>query len=879
MPLKLTVCFKSFNGIIMGAAFKIAVTALILLCFQFTFSQQLRLGKNPYAVEKSAVLELYSDNQGLLLPRIADTSFINVLNPPDGMIIYFIPFQKLMVRANGYWQGLTINNSVVTSLNGNTGALTMDTTYISNFYLKVRSLNSVTGPLTYNSSTGGIGITQANTSTSGYLSNTDWDTFNNKVSASRTISTTAPLQGGGDLSANRTLSITQATASTNGYLSSTDWNTFNNKLSSIDTTNISNFSIKVRSLFSGTAPVTYSNGLIGITLATTSTNGYLSSTDWNTFNNKLSSVDTSNISNFYLKVRKELSAGTGISYNNNTGIITNSGVISINGNTGALTMDTTYISNFYTKVRTLLTAGTGISYNAGTGVISSTINSGNFWNTGGNTGTTPGTNFIGTTDNQDLVFKTNNTEMVRIVSSTGDIKIGSSTTGTLRATQELVLRQDGDTYGPSILRLRNRNAENGAIFETTDPSITLVDFIFKTAASQRNIRYEARSTYAKAGTPSFHIGGSSPDNPTLAVGDNYAAFNTNLKIGNYNTPSEALDVTGNIRFSGALMPNNNAGISGYILSSNGSNNAPTWIDFKLSNLNDVTLTSPSNGQLLQFNGTNWVNTSPSFQAPGNYLTDPASNGIVARTALNTTTSRTITGTANRITLTNGNGVSGNPTIDISSSYVGQSSITTLGTVTTGTWNGTTIGIASGGTGQTTANAALNALLPSQSGNSGEVLTTDGTNTSWNETEKTTLLTSDVTNNNATANTIADVTGLSFNVTSGNTYKFRFVIAYTAAATTTGSRWSVNGPASTFLYYHSNYSLTTTSTTENEGLSTYNVPAASNATSAATGSNIAIIEGIIKPSANGTVIARFASEVSGSAIVAKSGSYVEYKQLN
>jgi hypothetical protein len=58
-----------------------------------------------------------------------------------------------------------------------------------------------------------------------------------------------------------------------------------------------------------------------------------------------------------------------------------------------------------------------------------------------------------------------------------------------------------------------------------------------------------------------------------------------------------------------------------------------------------------------------------------------------------------------------------------------------------------------------------------------------------------------------------------------------------------------------------------------------VPAASNATSAATGSNIAIIEGIIKPSGSGTVIARFASEVASSAIVAKAGSYVEYKQLN
>jgi len=49
------------------------------------------------------------------------------------------------------------------------------------------------------------------------------------VTDARTIRTTAPLSGGGDLSANRTLSITQATTSTDGYLSSTNWNTFNNK--------------------------------------------------------------------------------------------------------------------------------------------------------------------------------------------------------------------------------------------------------------------------------------------------------------------------------------------------------------------------------------------------------------------------------------------------------------------------------------------------------------------------------------------------------------------------------------------------------------------------------------------------------------------------
>ena len=55
----------------------------------------------------------------------------------------------------------------------------------------------------------------------------------------------------------------------------------------------------------------------------------------------------------------------------------------------------------------------------------------------------------------------------------------------------------------------------------------------------------------------------------------------------------------------------------------------------------------------------------------------------------------VVGTSNRIS------VSANA-VDISTSYVGQSSITTLGTIGTGTWNGTTIGVAYGGTGLTSA---------------------------------------------------------------------------------------------------------------------------------------------------------------------------------
>ncbi len=74
------------------------------------------------------------------------------------------------------------------------------------------------------------------------------------------------------------------------------------------------------------------------------------------------------------------------------------------------------------------------------------------------------------------------------------------------------------------------------------------------------------------------------------------------------------------------------------------------------------------------------------------VTFPTS-GTLATTA---GTVSSVSGTANRITSTGGT----TPIIDISAAYVGQTSITTLGTITTGTWNGTTIAIANGGTGVT-----------------------------------------------------------------------------------------------------------------------------------------------------------------------------------
>lgn len=139
---------------------------------------------------------------------------------------------------------------------------------------------------------------------------------------------------------------------------------------------------------------------------------------------------------------------------------------------------------------------------------------------------------------------------------------------------------------------------------------------------------------------------------------------------------------------------------------------------------------------------------------------------------------------------------------------------------------------------------------------------------------TVTLGSNVINNNAVANTLQDVTGLSFTATSGVMYKFEFNIFYTAQATTTGSCWSINAPSFDLLTYTSEYSLTATTATRNENQTAVNLPATSNATSLLL-NNYANIKGVIKTNSTGVVIARFASEVASSAITALAGSFIEY----
>lgn len=144
------------------------------------------------------------------------------------------------------------------------------------------------------------------------------------------------------------------------------------------------------------------------------------------------------------------------------------------------------------------------------------------------------------------------------------------------------------------------------------------------------------------------------------------------------------------------------------------------------------------------------NTFNDKQASGNYITALTGDGSASGPGSATLTLATVntnTGSYGSSTsipsfAINGKGLitaaASNPVVAPAGTLTGStlasgvtaSSLTSVGTIGTGVWTGTTIAIANGGTGQISANAALNALLPSQTGQSGNLLTTNGTNSSW-----------------------------------------------------------------------------------------------------------------------------------------------------
>ena len=268
--------------------------------------------------------------------------FFRWVHIPSGGSLY--ESMRLVPNSNGNAQ-LIVSGSIIKSGGTSSQFLKADGSVDSNTYYLASNPSafialtalSGTAPIQYNNTTGAISITQASGSTNGFLSSTDWTTFNNKTSNVGTVTSVAALTlgtTGTDLSSSVangtttpviTLNVPTASASNRGALSAADWTTFNGKENAItagttaqyyrgdktfqtlntaavpELTNLyytearvsantdvaANTAARHNAVTLGTANgLSLSTQQLSLGLSSSSANGALSSTDWTTFNNK-----------------------------------------------------------------------------------------------------------------------------------------------------------------------------------------------------------------------------------------------------------------------------------------------------------------------------------------------------------------------------------------------------------------------------------------------------------------------------------------------------------------------------------------------------------------------------------------------------------------
>ena len=486
----------------------------------------------------------------------------------------------------------------------------------------------------------------------------------------------------------------------------------------------------------------------------------------------------------YDTVGGAITSGTGITVTNNDGGNTSTVNITNTTVTAASYGSTTAIPTFTVNAQGQLTAAStqnisttlNIAGDTGTDAIAHLVDTLTF--TGGEGIDTTVTNNVltiagedATTTNKGIAsFATANFDVTSGAVSTKNITLGTSTltngstTNTLAGLQQL----DVDNLqfnGNSIISTDN----NGGI--TLDPNgtghISASNALIKDVATPVDPNDAANKAYVDAVAEGLHIHASVQAATTAAITGSVTYDNGTSGVGatlTTDTPINTLDGYSLVNGDRILIKNQaNTGHNGiYIRTS--STVFTRAADFNtVAEIASGDFLFVSNGTV---NGkTGWVNTSKSitvgttavvfeqFSGAGTYIAGSGlaftgntidivlqTNGglevVSDELGLKSTTAGSgltfssgvlnIGGTADRITVNN-------DSIDISATYAGQNTITTLGTIATGTWQGTTIATIYGGTGNTSysigdilVGAAANALNKLSIGTGGQVLQSNGT---------------------------------------------------------------------------------------------------------------------------------------------------------
>ena len=486
----------------------------------------------------------------------------------------------------------------------------------------------------------------------------------------------------------------------------------------------------------------------------------------------------------YDTVGGAITSGTGITVTNNDGGNTSTVNITNTTVTAGAYGSTTAIPTFTVNAQGQLTAaGTenisttlNIAGDTGTDAIAHLTDTLTF--TGGEGIDTTVTNNVltiagedATTSNKGIAsFETANFTVTSGAVATKNITLGTSTltNGSTTTTLAGLLQLDVDNLridGNSIISTDT----NGGI--TLDPNgtghISASNALIKDVATPVDPNDAANKAYVDAVAEGLHIHASVQAATTAAITGSVTYDNGTSGVGatlTTDTPINTLDGYSLVNGDRILIKNQaNTGHNGiYIRTS--STVFTRAADFNtVAEIASGDFLFVSNGTV---NGkTGWVNTSKSitvgttavvfeqFSGAGTYIAGSGlaftgntidivlqTNGglevVSDELGLKSTTAGSgltfssgvlnIGGTADRITVNN-------DSIDISGTYAGQNTITTLGTIATGTWQGTTIATIYGGTGNTSysigdilVGAASNALNKLSIGTTGQVLQSNGT---------------------------------------------------------------------------------------------------------------------------------------------------------
>ena len=337
----------------------------------------------------------------------------------------------------------------------------------------------------------------------------------------------------------------------------------------------------------GTSPIVSSGGTtpaISIPAATSTVSGYLTSTDWTTFNNKgsgsVTSVAALTLGTTGTDLSSTVANGTTtpvITLNVPTASATNRGVLSaanwstFNGKQDAITLTTTGTSGAAT-------------------LVGSTLNIPNYASGGGSgtvtTSGTPTTNYLSkftgsTVIGNSLVTDNGTTVSVNNASPTatnafevnGTIGLTASGSRTITSSgTDVTISQTGDFYGTTYLKLQNRFGANGAIFGS--PALDLVDFGFLPSSGvQSNLRLEHRSSAILSGNSlgefQFLVDSISGTTYAFRAGaGTFSVYSPSIILGQ----SSAATIT----LSGAVSASSSVGTAGQLFQSNGSGAAPSW---------------------------------------------------------------------------------------------------------------------------------------------------------------------------------------------------------------------------------------------------------------------------------------------------------------